>query len=217
MIRRASIILSIIVSIFCLAPGPASADKLVVFKNGKAMKVKSITHDGKWLKCEFDDKNYLAVEATKVLNIEEVAVGSSAGELRPNQVVAGGVGGFSPGPGGIGAGGVPPETAPAPDESAQEQADIQAAIAEEQAARQAQAQQQGLGVNNGANNGLGRRGTRIGGQPVGQPNQNGLQPTQPGSIFQNRNLTQRGLAPRTNVNTGPIRTNNQNANQNLDN
>lgn len=201
-LRRAILTLSVILSVLCLAPRPASADKLVVFKNGKAMKVKSVTMDGKWAKCEFEDKNFISVHSSTILNIEDAASGSNAGELRPNQVAAGVGGGFNPGPGGF-AGGAPPEVPPAQQEDqAQDQADMQAAIAEERAAREQS--QQGLGNPTG----LGRRGTRVGGQP-------GATPAQPqGSIFQNRSLTQRGTSPRVVVPSAPTnRSLNPNANQ----
>jgi hypothetical protein len=220
MLRRIAIMLTITLSILCLTSGPASADKLVLFKNGKAMRVKTVTSDGQWLKCEFEDKNFLSVRASSVLGVEDAVLGSQTGELRPNQVAVGvGGGAFNPGPAGIGAGGPPPEVAQSADE-AQDQADLQAAIAEEQAARNGQPQVQ-QGQQFGVNNGFGRRASRIGGQPQANPFQpGGLQPlNQNGSVvFPNRGLTQRG---RTTVPGGPIRATqpnmNSNQNQNPDN
>lgn len=74
------------------------ADTLVLFKNGKAMRVKSATKEGQWLKCEFEDKNFISVPAAGVLKVEEAALGGTAGELRPNQVAVGSGGGYVPGP-----------------------------------------------------------------------------------------------------------------------
>lgn len=77
---------------------PLFADTLVLFKNGKAMRVKSVTKEGQWLKCEFEDKNFISVPAAGVLRVEEAALGGTAGELRPNQVAVGSGGGYVPGP-----------------------------------------------------------------------------------------------------------------------
>lgn len=77
---------------------PLLADTLILFKNGKAMRVKSVTKDGQWLKCEFEDKNFISVPASGVLKLEEAALGGTAGELRPNQVAVGSGGGYVPGP-----------------------------------------------------------------------------------------------------------------------
>ena len=97
---------------------PLLADTLVLFKNGKAMRVKSVTKEGKWLKCEFEDKNFISVPAAGVLRVEEAALGGTAGELRPNQVAAGTGGGYVPGPRG---GGEPaPQIEPLPEEDTTE-------------------------------------------------------------------------------------------------
>jgi hypothetical protein len=72
-----------------LAAPDAMADKLVIFKNGKAMRVKSATLENKWLKFDLDGENFIAVKASEVQTMEDVAGGSSEGSLTPNQVAAG--------------------------------------------------------------------------------------------------------------------------------
>lgn len=205
-LRRVGILLLVLVAILSLTPRAALADKLVVFKNGKAMKVKSISQDGKWVKCEFEEKNYLAVEASRILSVEDVVPGSSAGDLRPNQVIAGSGGGYTPAPGGYN--GLPPDVPSSPD-GAQEQAEAQAALAAEQQASQEAQQQSGV-------IGIGRRGARVGRGVTGaaQFGQAGAQQGQNGSIFQNRSLTQgnRPQPPAPNPSLRPL-----NQNQNSDN
>jgi hypothetical protein len=80
-----------------LAAPDAMADKLVIFKNGKAMRVKAATPEGKWLKFDLDGENFIAVRASEVQGMEDVAGGSSEGSMTPNQVAAGSGGGaYSP-------------------------------------------------------------------------------------------------------------------------
>ena len=163
---------------------PLPADTLVLFKNGKAMRVKSVTKDGQWLKCEFEDKNFISVPASGVLRVEEAALGGSGGELRPNQVAAGTGGAYVPPPRGGSDQGPPPEMPP--------EEDLAAAIAEEQAAVARQGPPR-PGVVGGRGNLPGGRGIPI---PPGQnPGiQQGFQPlNQAGTPFQNRRLNeQRG-------------------------
>src|SRR5262249_3746960 len=158
---------------------------------------KSASHDGKWLKCEFEDHSFLSVLNAQVSSVEEaVLAGGNAGSPHVNQVVAGsggGGGGFNPGPGGLGAGGgLPPDVPAAADDSAQDQADAQAAIQEEEQARRANSQQPNapFGSQGGA---MGRRGTRFGAQSGANPFQPGnlQQLNQQANPFQNRSLTQR--------------------------
>ena len=219
--RTLMVALSATLVILCFAQSPASADQLVVFKNGKAMRVKSTVHDGKWLKCEFEDKSFLSILNSQVSSVEEATLASNNANLRVNQMVAGsgGGGGFNPGPQGLGAGGLPPDVpAPAADDSAQEQADVANAIAEEEAARRASSQQPNapFGSQSGP---TGRRGSRFGGtaQPFQPFQQGGIQQPnqQQQSPFQNRSLTQR--APRANANGGPIRATNPNQPQGQEN
>ncbi len=82
-----------------LATPDAMADKLVIFKNGKAMRVKSATLENKWLKFDLDGENFIAVRASEVEAMEDVAGGSGEGSLTPNQVAAGSGGGaYAPRP-----------------------------------------------------------------------------------------------------------------------
>ncbi len=84
-------------SALVLATPDAMADKLVIFKNGKAMRVKSATLESKWLKFDLDGENFIAVRASEVEAMEDVAGGSSEGSLTPNQVADGSGGGaYSP-------------------------------------------------------------------------------------------------------------------------
>jgi len=222
--KRSAKALSIALTLVCLSQVPAAADQLVVFKNGKAMRVKSATKDGKWLKCVFEDKTFLSIPSTQVASIEE-SVAASTPALKVNQVAAGsgGGGGFNPGVQGIGAGGLPPDIPVPQDDSAQEQAEIAAAVAEEEAARRNGGPQQ-PNAPFGATSGVtGRRGSRFNPQPGGLQ-QNGLQPLNQASPFQNRSLTQRGQqSPRTAVPnrgvraTSPTAVPNQNQNQNQEN
>jgi hypothetical protein len=140
-------IITVVVAILfsAVASGPAWADKLVIFKNGKALRVKSAKQDGKWLKCEFEDKSFISVLNAGVLSVEESVAGSREGELKPNQVASGG-GGFGPGARG-GDGGVPSEVPAQGDSSQEDQEEAARAVAEEQAEiqRQNQANQAGQG------------------------------------------------------------------------
>lgn len=168
---------------------PARADKLVVFRNGKALRVKAVKEEGRWLRCEFEDKNFLSVPTSVVASIEEAAVGSRDGDLRPNQVAAGSAGSYT-GPRG---GGQVPEPVVSqeivsienPDQSSQDE--MQAALAEE-----AQA------VQRGANRGIPGRGRGGVGQQPGQAVQGNpaFQPANQGNPFPGREgrtgLRQRG-------------------------
>ncbi|HET9481328.1 MAG TPA: hypothetical protein VFP98_06180 [Candidatus Polarisedimenticolia bacterium] len=165
-------------------PAPARADKLVIFKNGKSLRVKSAVKDGKWLKCQFEDKNSMSVLADGVLSIEEAALGAREGEFRANQVAVGS--GYTPrsSPVRPGAGGGQPAEI-----SAQESADLAASIAEEQEARRLNPPNQ--------TGRPGRRG-RFGAVPQQPPIIQGLTPlNQTGTPFQSRqgrSLSNRGVA-----------------------
>jgi hypothetical protein len=149
------------------AAGPAHADKLVVFKNGKALKAKSVTKDGIWLKCEFEGNNFISVKSASVESIEEAAVGSNEGDLRFNKVAASS-GSFAPNrpPAYTDEGHQEAQAQAAQQQSQDEEAAMAAAVAEEAEARR----QAGTAVG-GNVNGL-RAGQR--GSGIGQPNQNGL-------------------------------------------
>jgi len=185
-------------TLLLLSSAPCLADNLVIFKNGKAMRVKGYAKEGKWLKCQFEDKNSISVPLGTVLSIEEVTGNSREGELRPNQMAAGTGAPYSGGAQGpVGDVGVPPEAQPAYD-NAQEQADIQAQFAEEEAARRLQQQQASGLATRGRRGGPVQPGQLLPGQPASQPGQpgflGGFQPlNQAGTPFQNRGLRQRGL------------------------
>src|SRR5262245_7399166 len=76
----------IALTLVSLSQVPATADHLVVFKNGKAMRVVSTTKDGKWLKCAFDDKTFLSIPASQVASVEETAAATGGPALKVNQV-----------------------------------------------------------------------------------------------------------------------------------
>jgi hypothetical protein len=185
--KRLPILLTLAVTV--AAAGAAHADKLVIFKNGKAMRAHSVTQDGIWLKCEFENKNYISVKASSVAGIEEAAVGTNEGELRTNKVAAGS--GYTP----------PASQGFSPNETQQhemmqqqhqqaqqppEHEEPGAALAEEQEAIRRQG-----GVVGGVGGGI--RGGRRGGLSQQAGPIQGLQPlNQPQTPFQGRRaLTQR--------------------------
>ncbi|HEY3176215.1 MAG TPA: hypothetical protein VGK94_10725 [Candidatus Polarisedimenticolia bacterium] len=175
---------------------PALADKLVIFKNGKAMRVKSAVPNGKWLKCELDDKNFISVHESTILVIEEAALGGSAGEHRTNQVATGTGGGYVPSAGGG-------DVGPAPDspvadleteneelvrDAVEDQTYQRQKLMEAAAARRGNARGSGLRGQNLQNPAAAQQG--VGGVP------GGFQPlTQPGTLPGNRRLSPRRGAP----------------------
>jgi hypothetical protein len=184
--RGAAAALVALVALVALSvvPSPAMADKLVLFKNGKALRAKTAVKDGIWLKCEIEDKNYISVPASFVLSIEESGLGAAGDSLRPNQVAAGSGGGYVPSPRGGGDAAPPPEVNSADPSVPQDDPEYAAGLEEEQAYQRQRAMEMQAQVN------------RRGGAPMtpvqtGLPG--GLQPlNQPGTPFQNRRLNQRG-------------------------
>jgi len=87
--RKAALILAIL-SAGALA-APAHADKLVVFKNGKALLVKKAEKADGWLKCEFEDGNFMSVPMKGVSQIMDSSLKASHGSTA-NQVAEGGPG-----------------------------------------------------------------------------------------------------------------------------
>jgi hypothetical protein len=178
--KRLPVLLTVVVALG--AAGAAHADKLIIFKNGKAMRAHSVAQDGVWLKCEFENKNFISVKASSVASIEEAAVGSNEGELRANKVAVGS--GYTP----------PPNQGFSPNEGQQHEMQAQhpqqppepeepgAALAEEQEAIRRQGGVVGGGIRSG------RRGLNQQANPVP-----GLQPlNQQQTPFQGR----RSLSPR---------------------
>ena len=86
--RKPQIIALVTASVLLMATA-AHADKLVVFKNGKAMKIKNVTEDGQWLRLEFDDDNFMAVPRSGIETILEAAPGSANAAPAANQLVPG--------------------------------------------------------------------------------------------------------------------------------
>jgi len=91
--RYRTVFMSLIVLGALAAPGltggSAWADKLVLFKNGKALRVKAAVPDGKWLKCDFENGNFMSVPAAEVRKVEDAALGGKEGTFRANQVAEG--------------------------------------------------------------------------------------------------------------------------------
>lgn len=56
----------------------ATAEKLVVFKNGKVMLAKSVTEEKEWLKCEFENGNFMSIPRKGVASIEESTLPENA-------------------------------------------------------------------------------------------------------------------------------------------
>ncbi len=74
-----------------LGTAPGRADKLVVFKNGKALLVQTVETQDQWLKLGFDRDNFLSVPAASVTAVEETetatarAISSSPNQLLPGE------------------------------------------------------------------------------------------------------------------------------------
>lgn len=67
------------VLVVSLAAGPALADKLIVFKNGKVMRAKDVTPDGKWTYADLGKGATVGVRTSDIQSIEDSA-GSSQKE-----------------------------------------------------------------------------------------------------------------------------------------
>jgi len=67
----------------------ASADKLVVFKNGKVMLAKTVSEDADWLKCEFEGGNFMSIPRARVASIEESTLPEGARGGPVNQLIDG--------------------------------------------------------------------------------------------------------------------------------
>lgn len=74
------------------AAGPALADKLIVFKNGRTMRAKVVNEEKGWTRLELDGGNVVGFRTALVLSIEETS-GSPAKIELPNLAAAGGGGG----------------------------------------------------------------------------------------------------------------------------
>jgi len=84
----------------------ATADKLVVFKNGKVMLAKSVTWEADWLKCEFEGGNFMSIPRKGVATIEESTLPEGARGGPVNQLIDGPRGAANMGGGGGGGGDV---------------------------------------------------------------------------------------------------------------
>ncbi len=72
-----------------LSPGPAMAEKLVIFKNGKALLVSTAEEDGKWLKVSFGGDDWMSVPVTSIAEVIDAALAPGARAAAPNQLVEG--------------------------------------------------------------------------------------------------------------------------------
>ena len=102
---RKTPLIALVAASVLLAATAAHADKLVVFKNGKAMKIKNVTEDGQWLRLEFDATNFMAVHRSRIETILEAAAGSADAAPAANQLVPGSRGAANIPGGGRGGGG----------------------------------------------------------------------------------------------------------------
>jgi hypothetical protein len=76
--------------VMLFSPGSAKADKLVIFKNGKALLVKSVEQDGKWVKCSFGGDDSMSVPAASIAEVTEAEIGQNTrGDDAPNQLAQG--------------------------------------------------------------------------------------------------------------------------------
>jgi len=97
--------------------GPALAEKLVVFKNGKSIRVRTLKEDKGWTRLEIDG-GVMAVRSFQVARVDEVTGGGGKSDIIPNQALVGGGGVGAPSPAYAGARGADvPE--PQPEESQQ--------------------------------------------------------------------------------------------------
>ena len=164
----------------------ASADKLVVFKNGKVMLAKTVSEDADWLKCEFEGGNFMSIPRTRVASIEESTLPEGARVGQVNQLIdgprgaanmpAGGGGGNDDVPRAVGRGAQQVESPPADEEES-----MRRAIAEEAEARRMFGQgpiKSGRGGRPGAGQVNPPNGLQQQQQPQQQviPGLNGLQP-----------------------------------------
>ena len=72
-----------------LSPGPAMADKLVIFKNGKALLASTAEEDGQWLKVSFGGDDWMSVPVTSIAEVIDAALAPGARAAAPNQLVEG--------------------------------------------------------------------------------------------------------------------------------
>lgn len=63
-----------------LAAGPALADKLVVFKNGKVLRAQGVTSEGQWTYADLGKGATVGVRTADILRIEESAGGGKKTE-----------------------------------------------------------------------------------------------------------------------------------------
>ncbi len=83
--RRAgwAVILAASFVVTSLAAAPAWADKLILFKNGKALRVKSIKVENGWMMAEMGKGGTVGFRSADVFRVDE-ATGEGGGEATPN-------------------------------------------------------------------------------------------------------------------------------------
>jgi len=91
--RRVAV-LAFVAASAAFAAGPVHAEKLIVFKNGKTIRAKSIKQEKGWSRLELEGGNLVGVRTPLILSVEE-ASGGPAGKAEsvPNQASVGGAGG----------------------------------------------------------------------------------------------------------------------------
>jgi len=110
--RRHALVPALAILVAALAGGTAFADKVILFKNGKSMRAKTVKDDKGWSRLEIDG-GVIGVKSSEIALVQEASGGSPAKESLPNQA-AGGGGGY--GAGYVGGGGsVEPPPTPAED------------------------------------------------------------------------------------------------------
>src|SRR5213593_4077548 len=97
LLRRAMLLLPALFVAF-LAP-PAFADKVILFKNGKSIRAKSVKEDKGWTRLDLDG-GQVGVRTAQISTIQEAAANQAGkAEALPNQASgagAGGGGGYAP-------------------------------------------------------------------------------------------------------------------------
>jgi hypothetical protein len=77
--------LAAVAMVLALAAGSAMADKLIIFKNGKVLRVKSVTEEQGWTLAEIGEGNTVGVRTTQIAMVQEAAGDSGKSAPLPNQ------------------------------------------------------------------------------------------------------------------------------------
>lgn len=191
------------------ASGPAFADKLVVFKNGKTLRAKSVKEEKGWSRLELEGGSFVGVRASLVQGVEETSSGTTTkSESLPNQASVGGGGGG-------GGGGYAPQPYQPQQEAAEAGDDFQQAPAEVSPPPQSSP---GVAINPNSTGprsqpfGAGRGNRFNQNRNNNNPNMPGV--SFPGNVRQPVNNNQGGL--RGNLRNNNLGQNNNNTNANQD-